>query len=125
MGFVQMIHSINRWVIVVVAAIALIKFLMGWLRDANYQPTDRGLMAGYTGLLDLQLLLGIILLIGLGLSNYRIEHAGTMLIAIVLAHASRMWRDKVDTVKFRNNFLAILIGLLLIIAGVAILPQGW
>lgn len=125
MDFVQMIHSINRWVIVVVAAIALIKFLMGWLRNAPYQPADRGLMAGYTGLLDLQLLLGIILLIGLGLSNYRIEHAGTMLIAIVLAHASRMWRDKADTVKFRNNFLAILVGLLLIIAGVAILPQGW
>lgn len=125
MGFVQMIHSINRWIIVVVAVIALIKFLVGWLRSSNYQPADRGLMAAYTGLLDLQLILGIILLIGLGLASYRIEHAITMLIAIILAHLSRLWRDKPDKVKFRNNFLAILVGLLLIIAGVAILPQGW
>jgi hypothetical protein len=125
MGFVQMIHSINRWVIVVVAVVALIKFLIGWLRTSSYQPADRGLMAGYTGLLDLQLLLGIILLIGLGLNNYRIEHAVTMLIAIILAHASRLWRGKPDKVKFRNNLLAILAGILLIIAGVAILPQGW
>lgn len=125
MDFIQTIHSINRWVIIVVAVIALSKFLIGWLRSSGYQPADRGLMAGYTGLLDLQLILGIILLIGLGLNNYRIEHAGTMLIAIILAHASRLWRNKPDKVKFRNNLLAILVGILLIIAGVAILPQGW
>ena len=125
MGFVQMLHSINRWIIVVIAVIALIKFLLGWLRSQEYQPADRGLMAAYTGLLDLQLLLGIILLIGLGLVDYRIEHAVTMLIAVILAHLSRLWRDKPDKVKFRNNFFAILVGMLLIIAGVFVLPQGW
>ena len=125
MGFVQMIHSINRWIIVVVAVIALIKFLIGWLRDQEYLSRDRGLMAAYTGLLDLQLILGIILLIDLGLVGYRIEHAFTMMIAIILAHLSRMWRDKPDKVKFRNNFLAILVGVLLIVAGVFVLPQGW
>ena len=74
MDFVLTIHSINRWIIVVVAVIALIKFLIGWLRSSSYQPADRGLMAAYTGLLDLQLLLGLILLIGLGLERFRIEH---------------------------------------------------
>jgi hypothetical protein len=125
MNFVLTLHSINRWIIVVVAVIAVVKFLIGWLRSSSYQSADRGLMAAYAGLLDLQLLLGIILLFGLGLSRLRIEHAFSMLIAIVLAHLSRLWRDKPDKVKFRNNFLAILIGILVIIAGVAILPQGW
>lgn len=125
MGFVQMIHSINRWIIVVVAVVALVKFLIGWIRSSDYQPADRGLMAAYTGLLDLQLILGIILLIGLGLKDYRIEHAITMLIAIILAHLARLWRDKPDKVKFRNNFLAILVGMLLIVAGIFVLPQGW
>ena len=125
MDFVLTLHSINRWIIVVVAVIALIKFLIGWLRRSPYQPVDRGLMAGYTGLLDLQLLLGIILLLAWGLERYRVEHAITMLVAIILAHLSRAWRDKEDEVKFRNNFLAILVGILLIIAGVSILPQGW
>jgi hypothetical protein len=48
-----------------------------------------------------------------------------MIIALVLAHLSRLWRDKEDPIKFRNNFLAIAIGLLLIVAGVFVLPQGW
>ncbi len=125
MGFVLMLHSINRWIIVVVAVIALIKFLLGWLRDQPYQGADRGLMAAYAGLLDLQLLMGIVLLIDRDFARRPLEHAITMLIAIVLAHLSRLWRDKPDKVKFRNNFLAILVGILLIIAGVAVLPQGW
>jgi hypothetical protein len=48
-----------------------------------------------------------------------------MIIAIVLAHLSRLWRDKDGPVVFRNNFLAIVVGLLLIVAGVMVLPQGW
>lgn len=119
------IHSINRWIIVLIGVIAAIKFLLGWLRKTTYRPIDRGLMSGYTGLLDLQLLLGIILLLGGGLAQYRVEHAVTMIIAIALAHLSRVWRDKGDSIKFRNNFFAIILGLLLIFAGVSILPKGW
>ncbi|MFN2222631.1 MAG: hypothetical protein ACK2UH_08775 [Candidatus Promineifilaceae bacterium] len=125
MDFLLTLHSINRWIIVVVAVAALIKFLIGWLQNSNYQRVDRILMAAYSGLLDLQLLMGIILLINHRFARRPLEHAITMIIAIALAHASRVWRDKPDRVRYRNNFLAILIGLLLIIAGVAILPQGW
>jgi uncharacterized membrane protein YphA (DoxX/SURF4 family) len=119
------IHSINRWLIVLIGIIAAIKFLVGWLRYSTYRPIDRGLMIAYTGLLDLQLLLGIIILIGRELEQYRIEHAVTMIIAVVLAHLSRIWRDKPDSIKFRNNFIAIVLGLLLIFTGVSLLPKGW
>ena len=125
MDFVLTLHSINRWIVVIVAVIAVIKLLIGWLRSSPYQAADRGLMAAYTGLLDLQLLLGLIFLMGLGLKQFRVEHAVTMLAAIILAHLSRAWRDKEDKVKYRNNFLAILVGMMLIIAGVSVLPQGW
>lgn len=125
LDFILDVHSINRWLIVLIGVVAAIKFLVGWLGKSDYQPIDRTLMSAYTGLLDLQLILGIILLIGWGLAQYRIEHAVTMIIALVLAHLSRIWRDKADAVKFRNNFFAIVIGLLLIIAGVAVLPKGW
>ncbi|HSG17725.1 MAG TPA: hypothetical protein VLE70_15565 [Anaerolineae bacterium] len=125
MDFVLTLHSINRWIVVIVAVIAVIKLLIGWLRSSPYQAADRGLMAAYTGLLDLQLLLGLILLMGLGLKQFRVEHAVTMLAAIILAHLSRAWRDKEDKVKYRNNFLAILVGMMLIIAGVSVLPRGW
>jgi hypothetical protein len=119
------IHSINRWIIVLVGVVAVVKFLAGWLRDAGFSRIDRGLMSGYTGLLDLQLILGIILLFGMGLERYRVEHAVAMVAALVLAHLSRLWREKPDSLRHRNNFLAIVLGLLLIFAGVNLLPIGW
>jgi hypothetical protein len=120
---ILVIHSINRWLVVLIGVIAAIKFLVGWLRNSTYQPIDSRLMSAYAGSLDLQLLLGIILLIGGGFEQ--IEHAVTMIIAVVLAHLSRIWRDKPDSIKFRNNFMAITLGLLLIFAGVSLLPNGW
>jgi hypothetical protein len=125
MDFILTLHSLNRWLIVIVAVIAAIKFFAGWLRKSDYEPLDQRLMMLYTILLDIQLLMGIILLLSGELVRYRIEHAITMVIAIVLAHLSRLWRDKDGPVVFRNNFLAIVVGLLLIIAGVMVLPQGW
>ena len=89
-SIVLTIHSLNRWLIVIVGIVAVVKFLIGWLGNKEYQSMDRGLMSGYTGLLDLQLLLGIILLITRGIVGYQIEHAITMVIAIVLAHLARL-----------------------------------
>lgn len=125
MDIILTLHSLNRWLIVVVAVIAAIKFLVGWLRKSDFEQLDGRLMMLYTILLDIQLLMGIILLLSGQLVRYRLEHAITMIIAIVLAHLSRLWRDKDGPVVFRNNFLAIVVGLLLIVAGVMVLPQGW
>lgn len=119
------IHSLNRWLILITGIVAAVKFLIGWLGNRDYQSLDRALMSGYTGVLDLQLLLGILLLITRGIVGYQIEHAITMLIAIVLAQLSRIWRDKEDKTKFRNNFIVIVGGLIFIAAGVAVLPIGW
>ena len=119
------IHSLNRWLIVIVGVLAAGKFLIGWLGYRGYPAVERALMSGYTGLLDLQLLLGIILLITRGVVRYQIEHAITMVIAVVLAHLARLWRDKEDKTKFRNNFIVITVGLILIAVGVLTLPVGW
>ncbi|MCL4261974.1 MAG: hypothetical protein KJ069_02095 [Anaerolineae bacterium] len=123
------IHSIVRWLVVVVGVIAFIKFLLGWLRKASFQPMDRGLMSGFVGLIDLQLLLGLILFIwgwlDVGLVRYRAEHAFTMILVVVLAHLSRRWRNADDTTKFRSYALIILGIFILVFAGIAVLPQGW
>lgn len=123
------IHSIVRWAIVVVGVIALIKFLIGWLAKQPFKPMDRGLMSGFVGLIDLQALLGIILFIwGLvqnGLVRFRAEHAFVMILALILAHLSRRWRNADDKTKFRNYALIIIGVFVLVFAGIAVLPQGW
>ncbi|MCB8942828.1 MAG: hypothetical protein H6658_03525 [Ardenticatenaceae bacterium] len=121
------IHGLIRWLVAVVALVAIVKFAMGWLQKMAYEKMDRGLMSGYTGLLDLNFLLGlIILLFGGGFNGARIEHATTMFIAIAIAHASAAWRKSEDAQKkFRNNLIVVVVSLLFIIMGVIRLRGGW
>ena len=125
MDVLQDIHSIVRWVIVVVGLLAAAKSAYGWLMKAKFGPADRGLMSGFVGLLDLQLLLGAVLLIGRGVTGVRMEHATTMLLAVAAGHFSMRWRSAPDAIRFRNNLIVIVVVFALVSAGVARLPQGW
>ena len=125
MDLILTIHSINRWLIVALALVTAINLIIGWLRRRNYRPITQRLMRGVTGLMDLQALLGIILLIGLGIERFRIEHAIAMIIAIVILHLSVFWRNKSDNVKYRNNLLSIVLSMIVVVLGVGVLPQGW
>ena len=91
MNILLMLHAILRWGILLVAVIAIVKFALGWLRGGQFKGMDRGLTAGFSGLMDLQVTLGLILFLwsgfaGVGFPMYRIEHAVTMIIAAVVAH---------------------------------------
>ena len=125
------IHSIIRWVVVVVAAAAALKFVLGWTQRTPWQAADRGLMSAFTGLIDLNVTLGIVMFIIFGVQSgewpmYRIEHAGTMLLVAVVAHATARWRKKGDdAAQFRNSLIVVLVVMLLIVGGVASLPGGW
>jgi uncharacterized membrane protein YphA (DoxX/SURF4 family) len=125
MDFIQTLHSIIRWLIVAVAVVAMVRFALGWQRRMAYQSMDRGLMSAFAGLMDLQLVFGLILFFGRGVVRFRIEHAVTMIVAIVIAHLAMRWRNAEDALRFRNNLIAVAGALLIIIAGVAVLPQGW
>ena len=131
MAILLQIHSDLRWLIVILAAVALVKFLAGWLRDASFGRFDRILGAAFNGLIDLQAALGLILLLWNGLAQkagfplYRLEHMGVMLAAAVVAHLGSRWKKSGDKIRFRNSFLLILIVLGLIVLGVARLPGGW
>ena len=129
MSILLMIHSILRWVIMLVAVIAIIVFLIGWLRKRQFQGTDRGLMSGFSGLMDLQATLGIVLLLwggfaGIGFPAYRIEHGVTMAIAAGVAHMSARWKNSDGPIRFRNNLFLILATLVLVAIGISFLPGG-
>lgn len=125
MDLILTIHSINRWLIAAAAVVTVVKFAVGWLGRHEYQPVDRILMSVVTGLADLQALLGIILLIGMGVERFRIEHAVMMAAAIIILHLSALWRNASDRTKFRNNMLAIAAAMIIVVVGVSVLPQGW
>ena len=123
-----MFHSIVRWLIVIVGVFALGKFLAGWVRKSEFTKMDRGLSAGFSGLMDLQVTLGFVFffwsgLAGGGFPMYRIEHMTIMLVAAILGHLPTFMKKAEN--KFAIGLYAVIGALLLVVVGVARLPGGW
>jgi hypothetical protein len=124
------LHSFVRWLVLLVGVIALVKFVIGWLRGSTFEAIDQRLRSMFVGFLDLQAGLGLILLLwnglvdGAGFPRYRLEHMGVMILAVALGHMSARWKNAADTVRFRNNFLVILGVFVLVFIGIAMLPNG-
>ena len=127
MEIVRTIHGEFRWLIVILALAVIIKFAIGLIQKKEYSRMDRGLMSGLVGLIDLNFLMGIILLISLGFdSRVRLEHAGTMFVVVLLAHSNAAWRKSEDSAKlFRNNLILVIVLLVLIFAAVSLLIPGF
>jgi len=129
MSFLLIAHSYLRWLILIVALIAVLKFAWGWLRGGAFEKLDRGLASGFSGLMDLQALTGLILLVWGGVVGgfpmFRIEHAVTMTVAAAVAHLHVLWKNADDKKRFRNSLFIILDTLIIVFIGVARLPGGW
>jgi len=118
------IHSLVRWLFVLLAAAVIVKFAIGWLQNKSFTPLDRGLLAGLTGTVDLQLVIGLILLIGYGTyTRHQLEHTFTMILALLLLHIMpRRWKESPGAIRFRNNLAVVIVALILIVLGVVVLP---
>ena len=130
MATLLMFHSSVRWLIVLVAFAVIIKFTIGAFGGGAFKPMDRGLSAGFSGLMDLQVLLGLIYFLWNGLAAstwpaYRFEHLAVMLVAAVVAHLPARWKNAPDKLRFRNALLAVLFALFFVYVGVSLLPRGW
>ena len=130
MAILLTIHSIVRWVIVLLAFVAIIKFGIGAFSSGTFKSMDRGLSSGFSGLMDLQVLLGLIYFLWNGFATstwpaYRFEHMSVMLVAAVVAHLPARWKNAPDKMRFRNALLAVLFALFFVYVGVSLLPKGW
>ena len=125
------VHGLVRWLVVIIAVIAAIRYALVMSGRAQSSGMDRGLMSGYTGLLDLNVLLGLIIIVGLSISTGQvlmawIEHAVTNVIGVVAAHFFAQRARKIEDAKLkaRTNLLGVVISLLIIVVGVALIG-GW
>jgi len=123
------LHAHFRWIVVLVSLLALAKHLAGWLGKAAFKKPDMLLIKIYGGVVDLQVTLGLIYLLwsgfsGAGFPRFRLEHSFIMIIVAVLAHLFNRWKNAEDLIRFRNGFVLLLVSLVLIFAGVLMLPNG-
>jgi hypothetical protein len=102
------VHGWNRWLVIVIGVVALTTSYRGWWSgDRTYGRGARVTARAFAGLLDLQVLLGLVLfalspLVRIGWSDlgaamavkelrfFAVEHITGMLIAVTLLHVGSM-----------------------------------
>lgn len=121
------IHSIVRWIITLVALALIVRLALGLAKKLPFDKTARSLTAAFSGLMDAQMLLGILFLLlsgfgDIGFPRYRWEHAVAMTLAVIVAHLPARWKNAADDVRTRNTLIAVVIALLIVFLG--IIPIG-
>jgi hypothetical protein len=116
-------HNILRWVVVVLAAYALVRMFAGLFGKKEFTETDRKSLSFYTISMDIQLLIGLLLYFVLSpittsalgnfgaamrdsnLRFFAVEHISVMIVAVILAHVASMMVKRATTSasKFRRG----------------------
>lgn len=142
---VLVLHSILRWIILLVGLAVVFQGVRGWLGGRAWTKLDDRLGLAFTISLDVQLLIGLILYVispliqgvfsnfgdAMGQTTLRffaMEHTLLMIIAIVVAHVGRARVKRQADARAKHKQAAIFFGvaLLLVLAGIPwpFLPYG-
>lgn len=122
-------HSDLRWLVVLVGLVLLVRLAIGLAQRQPYDKLARYLMLGFTTLVDIQVLLGLIYFIWNGIDasywpRQRFEHLVIMLVAAGIAHLPRRWAEAPSLIRYRNNLLVVTATLVMIFVGVIVLIGG-
>lgn len=132
------IHNITRWLVLIVGLLAVIRMYIGWLGKHAWIPADPKIGSLFAGLLDLQLLLGLLLYFifspitrsvlqnfSAATSNqqvmfFAIEHSVGMLIAVVFAHLGSALSKRPDdpVKKHRTGAIWYTLAMIVILASI-------
>jgi hypothetical protein len=130
---VLVIHSYVRWIVLVAAVLAVLRGVAGWHGRGLFTPADERAGKLFTGLLDLQLLLGLALYFALSpitkgtmldmggamrdsvLRFWAVEHIFGMAVAMTLAHIARAKIRRLNDSTTRHKKAAIYYGLALLV----------
>ena len=111
-------HSGLRYLILLIGVAALINSALALRSERPSNSSDRVLMAAFSGLLDLQLLLGVGLVVSGLLYPALIGHIVMMVLAAVVAHGCAVLaRKNTDPRRGHAMRLAGVLGALVLIVG--------
>ncbi len=132
------LHSWVRWVVLVVGVILVVRAWWRWLGRKDWEKIDETLRRVFSGVVDLQLLLGLLLFLGLspattallekggqaladpGVRFWTMEHVVPMIVAVILVHVGQMLITRTSDAEARYRWAAIVFGvvMLLILASI-------
>ncbi len=126
------LHSVNRWIVLVLLILAIISAFQGWFGKKTYTGGDKKKALFALIFTHVQLLIGIILYFvspiikaGGGMKNavwrfYAVEHFAMMILAVILITVGYAVakRKTVDVSKFKTTAIFYVIALLIMLAGI-------
>ncbi|HEX2906908.1 MAG TPA: hypothetical protein VHO69_08615 [Phototrophicaceae bacterium] len=126
------LHSLVRWLLVIVTVVVLVKLVLGLAQKADYDKLTQRLMMAFSMLASLQWLIGLVFFIVYAstigfnlLQPYNWLHVVVMTVAVALANMYNRFKDAPAPARYRSHLILVVMVLVLVIVGVALLPQGW
>lgn len=122
-NFIFQLHSGVRWIVLFAAVVALLINLHALFskRSASDSLVKNG-MRVWTISLDVQWLIGIILLLLIGVfTRVQLEHAFANTLAVVIAHSAVAFRNRPNQTRLLANIATIFLSVALIIIAIALI----
>ncbi|GAB4533581.1 MAG: cytochrome B [Anaerolineae bacterium] len=123
------LHSIIRWVVLILAVVSVVRALLGWFSNKEWTALDDRLGMLFSTGMDVQVLLGFILYVflspltrsalqgfGAAMSNsvlryWSVEHILLMIVALILTHAGRATSKAAQGARGSHRRAALFFGL--------------
>ncbi len=117
-------HSGVRYLVLLSAVVAMVFLVVGAAKRRPLDDTSRIIMGAFTGLLDLQVLLGMLLLTAVPFYGALAGHIVMMLLAAVVAHAFVIVNRKRPKERQSHAFLLVGVLLTLTCVGLGVVAIG-
>lgn len=126
MEFLYHAHSGLRYLVLLAALLAIAYLAFGWATRRPFDRTARVLGAVFTGALDLQVLLGIVLLFVRPFYGALMGHVVMMLLAAGAAHGLAVYarRRADDRQRWAISLAGVVLALVLIVGGILSIGRG-
>jgi heme A synthase len=126
MTFLYHAHSGLRYLVLLAGVIAIIYFAYAFFSRRSDEKLGRVLMSAFVGVLDLQILLGILLVIGGIYYPMLIGHLSLMVLAAVAGHVFAVLAKRATDAAsaHRHRLIGTLLALALIVAGISAIGRG-
>lgn len=113
-------HSGIRYLVLLAAVVAIVYLLAAVVRKQPYSGTSKALMGAFTGLLDLQVLLGLINLMLIPFYGALAGHIVMMFMAAMVGHGFVIVNRNRPEQKQSNAFLlaGVVVTLVLVVGGI-------
>jgi uncharacterized membrane protein YvlD (DUF360 family) len=111
-------HSGVRYLVLIAAAAAVVYLLVGMFRGGQYDKVAKILTAAYIGLLDLQVIAGVILYLLIPSYPQLLGHVVMALAAVTVAHVANIMNKRRDEPSLGIALAGVVISLILIAGGI-------